>query len=50
MKTIKVTPLDTPIDYKKISPEDFSKYIFDEGKIVIEPNKDGYITQAIIVY
>lgn len=37
-----------PIEYKQINPEDFSSAGFDvEEKVIIEPNGDGYIFDAL---
>lgn len=39
---------DFPIEYKQINPEDFSSAGFDvEEKVIIEPNGDGYIFDAL---
>ena len=39
---------DFPIEYKQINPEDFSSAGFDvEEKVIIEPNDDGYIFDAL---
>lgn len=39
---------DFPIEFKQINPEDFSSTVFNvEEKVIIEPNDNGYIFDAL---
>ncbi len=38
---------DTPIEFKEINPGDFSEYYSVDEKIVIEPNEEGFISDAL---
>ncbi len=49
MKKIEVAPIDNPIEFKEINPEDFTEYnVYENRKIKIEPTKEGYISEQLI--
>lgn len=42
-----VTPYEHPIEYKELNNEDFDGYIFDDEKITLEPDENGYISDQL---
>ena len=41
---------DTPIEFKQINPSDFNEHYIVDEKIIIEPDDNGYISEAIKPY
>ncbi|MDP2526485.1 DEAD/DEAH box helicase [Maribacter dokdonensis] len=47
MRTTRTIPFENPIEYKELNQSDFDGYIFDEAKIVVEPDENGYISDRL---